>query len=82
MKFSTIPECLHSMIDGYSNNEALIDATNAYRTGGKEHLESFLDSHLWVPECYTFDNDADKVYYIGLSQIEEALVHSRLIYTE
>lgn len=81
MKFETITDCLHSFIDGYSNNEALIDATNAYRQS-KQHLENLFDSHLWVAEDCEFANDADKVYYLCLAQIEERLVANSLIYND
>ncbi len=81
MKFETIKDCLHSFIDGYSNNEALIDAVNASRQG-KECLEKLLDDHLWVTEDHTFATLEDEVYYKALAQIEERLVAHELIYND
>lgn len=81
MKFLTIKDCLDSFMDGYSFSEALLDAINAYREG-KEELEAFLDEHLWVVNDTEFTNDADKQYYMTLGKIEEALVHSNLIYND
>lgn len=81
MKFETIIDCLHSMVDGYSNNEALVDAVNASRQS-KEALEKLLDESLWVPEDYTFDNEQDEVYYKAMAQIEEKLVAHELIYND
>lgn len=81
MKFENITDCLHSFIDGYSNNEALIDATNAHRQS-KQCLENLFDSHLWVTEDHVFNNEADKIYYMALSQIEERLVAHELIYND
>lgn len=81
MKFENITDCLHSFIDGYSNNEALIDATNAHRQS-KEALEKLLDSVLWVGEDFEFTNETDKAYYLALAQIEERLVAHELIYND
>ncbi len=81
MKFDTIIDCLHSMIDGYSNNEALVDAVNASRQS-KECLEKLFDDHLWLPEDYTFKSVQDEVYYMALGQIEEKLVAHELIYND
>lgn len=76
-----IKECLQSFIDGYSNNEALIDATNASRES-KQALEKLFDEQLWIPESYVFDNEQDEVYYKALAQIEERLVAYELIYND
>lgn len=81
MKFQTIKDCIDSFMDGYSFSEAVLDATNAYRES-KESLEALFDEQLWVGDDYEFDNDTDKQYYIALSRIEEALVHSELIYND
>jgi hypothetical protein len=81
MKFDNITDCLHSFIDGYSNNEALIDATNAHRQS-KQALEKLLDEQLWIPEDYVFDNEQDEAYYKALAQIEERLVAHELIYND
>lgn len=81
MKFLTIKDCLDSYMDGYSFSDAVLDAINAYRQS-KESLEALFDEQLWIGEDYEFDNDEDKRYYITLSHIEEALVHSGLIYND
>ena len=81
MKFDTIKDCLHSFIDGYSNNEALIDAVNANRQS-KEALEKFLDEQLWIPEDYTFEDEQAEAYYKALGKIEERLVAHELIYND
>ena len=79
MKFETITACLESFVDGYSNNDALVDAVNASRQS-KEALENFLDEQLWIPEDYVFPDEQAEVYYKCLAQIEERLVSSGLIY--
>ena len=81
MKFETINSCLLSMIDGYSPNEALIDATNANKQS-KEALEKLFDSVLWVGEDFEFANETDEAYYIALGQIEQVLVAEGLIYND
>ena len=81
MKFETIKDCLESFIDGYSNNEALIDAVNASRQS-KDALEKLFDEQLWIPEEYTFNNERDEAYYKALAQIEERLVAHELIYQD
>lgn len=81
MKFDTIIDALHSMIDGYSNNEALVDAVNASRES-KQALEKLFDSVLWVDEDFEFANETDKAYYLALGQIEQRLVAHELIYND
>lgn len=81
MKYEAIADCLESFLDGYSQNEALIDAVNASRHS-KQTLEKLFDDQLWIPEDYAFDNAQDEAYYKALGQIEERLVAHELIYND
>lgn len=81
MKFNTIDDAFEFLRDGYSYSEVLVDCINASRQS-KAALEHLLDSVLWVPESYDFDNEADKQYYISMGRIEEFLVEHGLIYND
>lgn len=81
MKFETIADAFEFLRDGYSYSECLADCINASRQS-KAALEHLLDSTLWVPESYIFDNEADKQYYMEMGKIEELLVEHGLIYND
>lgn len=68
-------------IEGFAQSDARNDCLGALAQS-KETLESHLDSHLWLPSDYEFDNEEDKKYYQELGQIEEKLVAESLIYND
>lgn len=68
-------------IESFAQSDARNDCLGALAQS-KETLESYLDSHLWLPSDYEFDNDEDKKYYQELGQIEEKLVAESLIYND
>jgi hypothetical protein len=68
-------------IESFPQSEACNDCLGALAQS-KETLEKFLDTVLWVPSDWAFDNDEDKKYYQDAGAIEEELIIKELIYNE
>lgn len=85
MNINTIDQAFEFLRMDGSASVALIDCMNTFALG-KDELEKHFDSHLWLDasedEYAPFRDDVAQQYYIELGQIEEFLVHQRLIYQD